>query len=418
MANNSARKKGKSIARRIYAMLVGKLFLAFLFTDLLVLVGICSGYLHYQCETSMGSIKNLSDIRIESLTGESQVIELVDKSRTVYSLDITRPVDYLQRGSFFLLCCQGFLLLFALCFDYYRVRGRLRPLALIAENAENLSQLSFDESRLLELETAISQVSPVTPGSQVVTHDRELQGIESALNSLLERMRDAYRQQGRFVSDASHELRTPIAVIKGYVDMLDRWGAEDPQVLSESITAIKNETNHMNRLVEQLLFLARGDSGRNPISMENFSLSQMVTEVFEESQMIDEAHRYELKRDASDVFVYGDSSMLKQALRILMDNAAKYTHAGDTITLRVGVNPDYQPFFSVQDNGIGMQQQDVVHIFERFYRSDKARNSQTGGTGLGLSIAKWIVDRHQGNIEVISRPEIGTRFTVCLKKVC
>ncbi len=132
--------------------------------------------------------------------------------------------------------------------------------------------------------------------------------------------------------------------------------------------------------------------------------------------MIDEEHCYELHRDAADIMVYGDSSMLKQALRIFMDNAAKYTHKGDVITLRVGVSSEYLPYFSVQDNGIGMQQQDVAHIFERFYRSDTARNSQTGGTGLGLSIAKWIIDRHQGNIQVVSRPEFGTRFTIYLPK--
>ena len=100
-------------------------------------------------------------------------------------------------------------------------------------------------------------------------------------------MRESHRQQERFVSDASHELRTPIAVIQGYVNMLDRWGKDDEQVLKESIEALKNESEHMKNLVEQLLFLARGDSGRNTLHIEDLNLTEMVSDVMEESAMID-----------------------------------------------------------------------------------------------------------------------------------
>ena len=105
--------------------------------------------------------------------------------------------------------------------------------------------------------------------------------------------------------------------------------------------------------------------------------------------------------------------MLKQALRIFVQNAAKYSKDGDTITLRVGMTGG-APFYSVQDEGVGMASSEVVHVFERFYRSDSARNSSEGGTGLGLSIAKWIVDAHGGVIEILSRPEFGSRITVKL----
>lgn len=226
-------------------------------------------------------------------------------------------------------------------------------------------------------------------------------------------MRESHRQQERFVSDASHELRTPIAVIQGYVNMLDRWGKDDEQVLKESIEALKNESEHMKNLVEQLLFLARGDSGRNTLHIEDLNLTEMVSDVMEESAMIDSKHIYKMEGADSEIKTQGDSAMLKQALRIFVQNAAKYSKDGDTITLRAGMTGG-APFYSVQDEGVGMASSEVVHVFERFYRSDSARNSLEGGTGLGLSIAKWIVDAHGGVIEILSRPEFGSRITVKL----
>ena len=142
--------------------------------------------------------------------------------------------------------------------------------------------------------------------------------------------------------------------------------------------------------------------------------------------MIDGEHRYEFaseKGSALDeegnltlppVKMCGDVAMIKQSVRIFVQNAAKYSAKGATIQFRVKTK-DNMVGYVVQDEGIGMQGEDVVHIFEPFYRSDKARNGNTGGSGLGLSIAKWIVDAHDGNIEVLSSPEIGTRFTVWLK---
>ena len=241
--------------------------------------------------------------------------------------------------------------------------------------------------------------------------------LEKAINNLLDRMRDSYRQQSRFVSDASHELRTPIAVLQGYVNMLDRWGKNDEKILEESIEAIKGETEHMKKLVEQLLFLARGDSGRTKLNMEIFSLNEMIQEVFEESAMIDTSHRYVLKCSEDDISARGDLAMLKQTLRILLDNAAKYTPEGDEIILRTGINDKGDPSFIIQDEGIGIAGSDVPHVFERFFRSDPARNKDGGGTGLGLSIAKWIIDKHGGYFNVLSREEIGTRITVSLPRL-
>jgi signal transduction histidine kinase len=315
------------------------------------------------------------------------------------------------------------LLILFQCFDLIngvsdtkRIRKKLRPLNELAVKAEAMGNISYEH-----LEHAISSASPESP--KIVTGDRELQSIEIALNSLLTKMQESRQQQVRFVSDASHELRTPIAVIQGYVNMLDRWGKEDPEVLEESITALKNESEHMKELIEQLLFLARGDSGRNTLNRTNFDLGDVLREVWEESLMIDETHTYVLKgisEDPSDYserfIINGDLAMVKQSIRIFVQNAAKYSEEGSTIKLGVQ-KENGKVLYTIQDEGIGMTGQDISHIFERFFRSDEVRNENTGGSGLGLSIAKWIIDAHDGTINVLSRQDVGTRFTVSFQEV-
>ncbi len=319
--------------------------------------------------------------------------------------------------------------LFFSMFRTGRIRRKLQPLNDLASRAEVISNIPLDATHLENLERAIRGVSGTEENIKIETQDKDLQGIEAALNALLSRMKEAQIQQTRFVSDASHELRTPIAVVQGYVNMLDRWGKEDPAVLNESIEALKHESQYMKDLVEQLLFLARGDSGRNNLKLVDFDLKDVVREVFEESMMIDADHEYRFFVQGVDcggedeegselilsaaprMMIRGDVSMIKQSLRIFVQNASKYTAKGNAITL--GVNSgNGMVSYMVQDEGSGIEAEDIRHIFERFYRSDKARNGKTGGSGLGLSIAKWIVDAHDGRVDVVSRTELGTRFTV------
>ena len=322
--------------------------------------------------------------------------------------------------------------IFSLFFSMFRtgrIRRKLQPLNDLASRAEVISNIPLDATHLENLERAIRGVDGTEENVRIETQDKDLQGIENALNGLLSRMKEAQMQQTRFVSDASHELRTPIAVVQGYVNMLDRWGKEDPAVLNESIEALKHESQYMKDLVEQLLFLARGDSGRNILKIVNIDLKEIVREVFEESMMIDADHDYRFTVQGVDcggeneqdsalilsaaprMMIRGDVSMIKQSMRIFVQNAAKYTAKGNTITLGVTSSNGFVSYV-VQDEGTGIEAEDLKHIFERFYRSDKARNGKTGGSGLGLSIAKWIVDAHEGRVDVISRTELGTRFTV------
>ena len=293
-----------------------------------------------------------------------------------------------------------------------RIRRYLRPIDDIAQVTESISAQGFDESKFHSLEEAIDHVTGASPDEQLHVGDDDLAGLETAVNNLIVRMHNAYRQQVRFVDDASHELRTPIAVIQGYADMLSRWGSTDEKVLHESIRAIQTETEHMKTLVEQLLFLARGDAGRQELKMEPLDLAALTREVWEESRMIDSQHEYALEA-GGPVPVLGDEALLKQAARILTENARKYSPANTRITLRA-YREDIRACLEVQDNGIGISPQDAPKVFDRFYRADSVRSGDTGGSGLGLAIARWIVSRHRGFINLRSYEGVGTRMTIVL----
>ena len=313
-----------------------------------------------------------------------------------------------------LLRAEAVILMFKLVFGTRPIRRTLKPLDEITRVALQLGSQNteLDEEKFLRLEAAIDEISPTAENARLTTGDQQLAGLELAVNNLIERMRESYRAQTRFVSDASHELRTPIAVIKGYADMLDRWGKTDEKVLTESIEAIKTESEHMNYLVEQLLFLARGDNGKTKMKFADFDLGQMIHEVYDEYVMIDAGHIYRCEAE-ENIPAHGDISLIKQTARILLDNAKKYTPENGTILLSAGIRSGV-PWFTVQDTGIGISDEDLPHIFDRFYRADSSRARGTGGTGLGLAIARWIISKHGGRFDVLTREGLGTRITVYL----
>ena len=402
--------KMTSIARRINFDFWLKQFANFLMIDVVLIVLIAVTFFVWR----ENAIPEGAVVDDRYFTGdEFRQIQYIIKTETgkLYGYSIYQVFDLIRLPAIVFLVIQGLTLIGEL-FNTKKVRMRMRPLNDIAIKTEQLSHMALDSEKFENFEQAISNLNPEMPDAKVHTGDQDLQSLEIAINNLLARMRESHRQQDRFVSDASHELRTPISVIQGYVNMLDRWGKEDEQILDESIEAIKNESENMKNLIEQLLFLARGDSGRNTLHFEDFDLTETVKDVWEESIMIDEKHVYQFE-GKEQITVNGDMSMIKQSLRILVQNAAKYSKEGDGITLKSKIE-DGRPCYVVQDEGIGMAESEVIHVFERFYRAGSARNSAEGGSGLGLSIAKWIVDAHGGTIEILSRPEFGTRFTVKL----
>ncbi len=330
-------------------------------------------------------------------------------------LDISSPLNGLRLGAGMLLVWELLALILSLFRTAGTLKRTLRPIQELAAAASKLGNMStLSPAELRDLAGKLDEINSthLDKRIQVAGAQKEMTALTDAINAMLERIDRAYRSQARFVSDASHELRTPIAVVRGYADMLDRWGKNDPAAAQEAIDAIKSEAAAMQNLVEQLLFLARGDNNTTPLHPEPFDLTAVASQLIKEAQMIDERHTFEgFWEDA--VPVVADPGLIKQAARVLLDNAVKYSPNGGCIRVSVGFR-DGAAAFAVEDEGQGIAPADIPHVFERFYRTDTSRARQTGGTGLGLSIAKWIVDRHGGRFEVVSREDIGTRFTMLL----
>jgi signal transduction histidine kinase len=246
----------------------------------------------------------------------------------------------------------------------------------------------------------------------------ELKDLSHTFNKMLDDIQKSYEREKQFVSDASHELRTPIAVIKGYAGMLNRWGKDDPEILNESIQAILGETDNMHSLVESLLFIARNDKGTLKMDMDHFNLSELICEIVKETKMIDTQHKI-IDAIEGNVPFYGSIDKLKQALRIFVDNSIKYTPDDGEISIVLRTSERHN-IIIISDNGIGISKEDLPHIFDRFYRADKSRTkmkeNQHGGTGLGLSIAKIIIEQHRGRIQVDSALNEGTKFTLLIPK--
>lgn len=233
----------------------------------------------------------------------------------------------------------------------------------------------------------------------------ELGQLTTTFNATLDRLERLFVAQRRFVADVSHELRTPLTTIQGNLDLIARYG-NDPV----SLEAVQSEVRRMTRLVGDLLMLAQADSGRLPLIEAPVEVDTLALDVFKQSQVL--AKNVSLKLGVVEpVRVMGDVDRLKQLLLNLVTNAIKYTPAGGTVTISVTHEGGYA-FVKVSDTGIGIPKEDLPHIFDRFYRVDKARARQMGGAGLGLSIAQWLAEAHKGRIWAESEPGKGSTFTV------
>ncbi|MBK5252451.1 MAG: HAMP domain-containing histidine kinase [Peptostreptococcaceae bacterium] len=240
----------------------------------------------------------------------------------------------------------------------------------------------------------------------------ELKELAITFNDMTKRIKDAYEQQNQFVSDASHELRTPISVILGYADMLDRWGKKDEDVLNESVTAIREESRNMKDLTEKLLYLARADKNMIRNEKTEFDMHELIEEIARETRLIDTVHNI-LCECEEHMPVSANRKAIKQAIRIFIENSRKFTPDGGSITLR-SYNKKNKIVLDVEDTGIGIPKGDIPLIFNRFYRVEKSRSKKMGGSGLGLSIAKWIIDEHDGRILVKSKEGEGTLMSIVL----
>ncbi|MEO8611538.1 MAG: ATP-binding protein [Chloroflexota bacterium] len=241
--------------------------------------------------------------------------------------------------------------------------------------------------------------------------DDELGQIVDVFNRLMDRLEHLFGVQHRLVADVSHELRTPLTAIRGNLDLIKRYGVD-----SESLEAIASESDRMARLVNDLLLLARADYGSMQIELAQVDLDTVVSEVFKEAKILAKDRNLQIHLIAIEpVRMMGNSDRLKQLLLNLIGNAIKFTPDGGQISLGLR-REGSMARLTVSDTGVGIPPEALARIFDRFYQADPARSRPSeGGAGLGLAIAKWIVESHNGTIEVQSEVGKGTTFIVLLK---
>ncbi len=297
---------------------------------------------------------------------------------------------------------------------FNRVLSRALLISLGAAIASLIVLAVLTSSLFKPLEDIASVARQITRAddlSRRVPHSSrtdEIGDLARAFNQTLERLDRLFRSQQRFLADVSHELRTPLTSVRGNLDLMRRFGRYD----EESMEVIQDEMERMSRLLGDLLLLARADTGGLPLRHEPVELDNILIEVYRQVSRIEKPVTVELTA-VDQARIMGDEDRLKQLLLNLVDNGIKYTQPGGIVRLSLAQENGWAHLV-VSDTGIGIPPEDLPHIFDRFYRVDKARNRSQGGSGLGLAIAKWIVQAHGGSVKVDSVVGEGTTFRITL----
>lgn len=246
----------------------------------------------------------------------------------------------------------------------------------------------------------------------------EISTLAETFNAMLARLEDSFRRIKQFSGDASHELRTPLTILKGETEVALRW-AKTPEEFQKMLVSNMEEINRMERIIEDLLMLAKSEAGELPMEKKPLSLSDLLQELYLAGRALAEGRQILVLLKIGvdeEITIQGDELRLRQMFLNLISNAVKYTPAPGKVEISLRVDGD-DAVIVVADTGIGIPARHLPHIFDRFYRIDEARNREAGGAGLGLAIVKWIVDAHEGKIEIASTPGQGSEFVVRLPLV-
>jgi two-component system, OmpR family, sensor histidine kinase ArlS len=233
--------------------------------------------------------------------------------------------------------------------------------------------------------------------------------MASTFNNMMDLLEENYKKQEQFVSDASHELKTPLTVIVSYANMLKRWGMKRPDILEEAIEAIHSESIRMKQLTEQMLLLAKGDT-QWALKIEQIDIAAICRETSKYLQQTFQ-RKISIHINTDHPLIMADEKKIKQLLYILVDNAIKYSEKSIDISI---TRSSHFLFIAIADYGIGIPKEELERVYERFFRVDKARNRETGGSGLGLPIAKKIIAAHNGEMKIESEEGKGTTVTLKL----
>ncbi|MFZ0952565.1 MAG: ATP-binding protein [Candidatus Sulfotelmatobacter sp.] len=294
----------------------------------------------------------------------------------------------------YLLMFAPLLLLAAASGGYWLSRKALSPVDTLTRTARGISGSNLGE-----------RLEKLTTGD-------ELQRLSDTLNQMLARIEGAFLRVTQFTADASHELRTPISLIRTEAEIVLRKSRGEAEY-REALRHILLEAERTSSLVEELLSLARADSGRENLHLSSLDLRAAIVETAREWRQLVETGGLQFTEEFADceLPVLADRSAVQRLLAILLDNAVKYTPAPGTVELRLEAQTG-NAVISVRDSGVGISVEDQGKIFERFYRVDKARSRELGGAGIGLAIADWIVQQHRGSLTVQSSIGIGSTFFV------
>lgn len=321
--------------------------------------------------------------------------------RVIARLQLASPMDTIDlvRGMLLnVLIAAGLIAtIIAAVIGYITASAALRPIDQVTETVIKITRAD-DLSRRVPLTTP-----PTSEDGRLV----------QAINETLERLEDLFDVQRRFLADVSHELRTPLTAIRGNVDLIRHTGEFD----DESLDAITDEVDRMTRLVGDLLLLAKAESGKISMGSEVVELDTLVLEVYRQAKILARNRVNICIGQEDQARVLGDRDRIKQVVLNLVSNALDHTPNGGKVILNLKCTGDWA-CLSVADTGLGIPEEELPHIFERFYRVDRSRQRKaSGGVGLGLSIANWIVINHGGHIEVASQKGKGSEFTIWLPRV-
>lgn len=311
-------------------------------------------------------------------------------------LTSTLDEDYLMslNSALFVSSIIGILLLSI--FGRYFTRRALRPLVNLSYTAQNINNENLDY-----------RIPSIGTNDEVDT-------LIKSLNFMLQNLEKSFDYQKRFVSDASHELRIPLTIILGYIDLLKTMGYDEKDLLDESIDAIESEAKNMKNLVEKLLMLARVENRSYEVNFDRVSVDELTEKLIHECRLIYEDFSFESDLDFhGDVLV--DKELIVQIFRALIENAVKYTEPPGIITIGSRELRKYYEI-SITDNGRGIPAENIPNLTNRFYRVDEDRNRKTGGVGLGLAIVESLMKVQGGRIQIESQESVGTKIALLFPK--
>ncbi|MEG1490994.1 MAG: ATP-binding protein [Oscillospiraceae bacterium] len=327
-----------------------------------------------------------------------------DATYIVYIIDNKAAVQKLSSALFEIIAEALFIgLAISVLLSLLLAKAIVTPIQSLTRAAERVASGDFSQTLHSDAQDEIGLLT------------RTFSGMAGQLEKTLDDLKKSEAMRREFVANVSHELRTPITSIRSYAETLQEGENLPPETEKNFLNVIVNESDRMTKIVQDLLTLSRFDAGSIEFRFERFSFEKSLRDIFNAMQLEAQKHQhkftFELKTSLPEIV--GDRTRIEQVLINMVSNAIKYTRDGGKVSVTAGQRDDIV-WASVRDNGIGIPEDDVPKVFDRFYRVDKARSRESGGTGLGLSIASEIVARHNGKIALTSREGFGTTITVSL----